>query len=114
MRITPDALARLIRLVESGRITGPTAKHVFERMFAEGGDAEAIVAAGGLSRVDDDDAIERIVRDTLAKHPVPVEQYRAGKRQAFGFLVGQVMKESGGRTDPAKASALIRRILDSE
>ena len=114
MRITPEALARLIRLVESGRITGPTAKQVFERMFADGGDAETIVAAGGLSRVDDDDAIERIVRDTLAKHPVPVEQYRGGKRQAFGFLVGQVMKESGGRTDPAKASALIRRILDSE
>ena len=114
MRITPDALARLIRLVESGRITGPTAKEVFERMFAEGGDAEAIVAAGGLARVDDDEAIETIVRDTLAQHPVPVEQYRAGKRQAFGFLVGQVMKASGGRTDPAKAAAAIRRILDSQ
>ena len=114
IRITPDALARLIRLVESGRITGPTAKEVFERMFADGGDAEAIVAAGGLARVDDDDAIEAIVRETLAQHPVPVEQYRAGKRQAFGFLVGQVMKASGGRTDPAKASAAIRRILDSQ
>ena len=114
LRITPDALARLIRLAESGRITGPTAKDVFEQMFVEGGDAEAIVAAGGLARVDDDGAIESIVRDTLEKHPVPVEQYRAGKRQALGFLVGQVMKASGGRTDPAKASAAIRRILDSE
>ena len=114
IRITPEAMAGLIRLVESGRITGPTAKAVFEKMFDEGGDAEAIVAAGGLARLDDDEAIEAIVRDTLAQHPVPVEQYRTGKRQAFGFLVGQVMKASGGRTDPAKASAAIRRILDSE
>ena len=114
IRITPAALAGLIRLVESGTITGPTAKNVFEQMFAEGGDADAIVAAGGLARVDDDEAIETVVRETLMKHPVPVEQYRSGKRQAFGFLVGQVMKASGGRTDPAKASAAIRRILDSE
>ncbi|MBA3639359.1 MAG: Asp-tRNA(Asn)/Glu-tRNA(Gln) amidotransferase subunit GatB [Acidobacteria bacterium] len=114
MRVTPEALARLIRLVESGRITGPTAKAVFERMFAEGGDAEALVAAGGLARVDDDDAIEALVRETLAQHPVPVAHYRAGKRQAFGFLVGQVMKSSGGRSDPAKTSAALRRILDSE
>jgi aspartyl-tRNA(Asn)/glutamyl-tRNA(Gln) amidotransferase subunit B len=114
MRITPEAMAGLIRLVDSGRITGPTGKQVFERMFHEGGEAHEIVAAGGLARVDDDAAIDAIVRETLTHHPVPVEQYRAGKRQAFGFLVGQVMKASGGRTDPAKASATIRRILDSE
>ena len=114
IRVTPDALARLIRLVESGTITGPTAKAVFERMFADGGDAEAIVAAGGLARVDDDSAIEAIVREIVTQHSVPVAQYRAGKRQAFGFLVGQVMKSSGGRTDPARTSAVLRRILDSE
>ena len=114
IRVTSNALASLIRLVESGRITGPTAKAVFERMFVEGGDAETIVATDGLARVDDESAIERIVRDILVQHPVPVAQYRAGKRQAFGFLVGQVMKSSGGRTDPAKTSAALRRILDSE
>jgi aspartyl-tRNA(Asn)/glutamyl-tRNA(Gln) amidotransferase subunit B len=113
LRITPEALAGLIRLVESGRITGPTAKQVFEQMFAAGGDAEAIVAAGGLARVDDDEAIAAIVRETLARHPGPVEQYRTGKRQAFGFLVGQVMKASGGRADPGKVSAAVRRMLDS-
>ena len=111
LRITPGQLAGLIRLVESGRITGPTAKEVFEQMFVSGGDADAIVAAAGLTRVDDDAAIEAIVRETLAAHEGPVAQYRAGKRQAFGFLVGQVMKASGGRADPQKVSAAVRRIL---
>jgi aspartyl-tRNA(Asn)/glutamyl-tRNA(Gln) amidotransferase subunit B len=113
LRIAPDALAGLIRLVESGRITGPTAKMVFDQMFTAGGDAEAIVMAGGMARLDDDAAIESIVRETLAAHPGPAAQYRAGKRQAFGFLVGQVMKSSAGRADPGKVSAAVRRILDS-
>jgi aspartyl-tRNA(Asn)/glutamyl-tRNA(Gln) amidotransferase subunit B len=113
IRITPAALAGLIRLVDSGRITGPTAKEVFEQMFVSGGDAEAIVAAGGLTRVDDDERIESIVRETLAAHVRPVAQYRAGKRQAFGFLVGQVMKASAGRADPAKVTAAVRRMLDA-
>jgi aspartyl-tRNA(Asn)/glutamyl-tRNA(Gln) amidotransferase subunit B len=113
LRITPDALAGLIRLVESGRITGPTAKQVFEEMFVGGGEAEAIVAAAGLARVDDDEAIAAFVRQTLAAHPVPVAQYRAGKRQAFGFLIGQVMKASGGRANPGRVSEALRRMLDS-
>jgi aspartyl-tRNA(Asn)/glutamyl-tRNA(Gln) amidotransferase subunit B len=111
LRISPEALAGLIRLVESGRITGPTAKQVFEQMFTSGGDAEAIVAASGLTRVDDDEAIATLVRETLARHPGPVAQYRAGRRQAFGFLVGQVMKASDGRADPGKVSAAVRQIL---
>ncbi len=112
LRITPDALAGLIRLVESGRITGPTAKLVFERMFVEGGSAEAIVEAGGLARVDDEGAIEVMVRATLAANPTPVAQYRAGKKQTFGFLVGQVMKASGGKADPEKVATIVRRLIE--
>ena len=111
MRVTPEGLAGLIRLVESGRITGPIAKQVFERMFAEGGDAEAIVAAEGLARIDDDSAIARLVADTIAANPRPVAQYREGKRQAFGFLVGQVMKASEGKADPGKVAAALSRAL---
>ena len=113
IRISPEATARLIRLVESGTITGPTAKAVFEQMFTAGGDPDDLVAAGGLRRLDDDDAIDGLVRETLAAHPRPVAQYRAGKRQAFGFLVGQVIKASAGRADPGKVSAAVRRMLDS-
>ena len=112
MPISAEALAGLIRLVDSGRITGPTAKLVFERMFADGGTAEAIVDAGGLARVDDDGAIESLVRETLAANSKPVEQYRAGKKQTFGFLVGQVMKASGGRADPEKVAKYVRQLLE--
>ena len=113
MRVTPERLAGLIRLVESGRITGPIAKQVFERMFAEGGDPETIVEAEGLGRVGDDRAIDDLVRATLAANPKPVQQFRAGKHQTFGFLVGQVMKASRGKADPEKVSAAVRKYLES-
>ena len=112
-RLTPEALAGLIRLVDAGRITGPTAKQVFERLFTDGGHAEAIVEAEGLGRVDDEAAIERLVRETLEAHPRPVEQFRAGRTQTLGFLVGQVMKASGGKADPAKVADAVRRVLGS-
>src|SRR5688500_18195247 len=113
VRISPGALAGLIRLVESGTITGPTAKQVFERMFEEGGEAGAIVESEGLSRVADDKAIDALVLETMAANPRPVQQYRDGKRQAFGFLVGQVMKASKGQADPGKVSAAVRKYLES-
>ena len=113
LRVTPRSLAALIRLVESGRITGPIAKLLFERLFTNGGDPGSIVAAEGLARVADDEGIEQLVRDTLAAHPKPVAQYRAGKRQTLGFLVGQVMKASSGKADPEKVSAAIRRVLET-
>jgi len=112
VRVTPDSLARLIRLVDSGRITGPTAKTLFERMFTEGADPAALVASEGLARVDDEGALERLVTDALAAHPRPVAQYRAGKRQTFGFLVGQVMKASRGTADPEAVSRILKRRLD--
>jgi len=112
IRVTPEALASLIRLVDSGTITGPTAKQLFERLFVEGGSPEAIVAAEGLGRVGDDVAIAALVQETLAANAKPVEQYRAGKKQTFGFLVGQVMKASGGKADPEKVAMHLRRALE--
>jgi aspartyl-tRNA(Asn)/glutamyl-tRNA(Gln) amidotransferase subunit B len=113
VRVSPDGLAGLIRLVESGTITGPTAKQVFDRMFTAGGDARAIVEAEGLARVGDDTVIDAIVEQTMAVNRKPVQQYRDGKRQAFGFLVGQVMKASKGQADPEKVSAAVRKYLES-
>jgi aspartyl-tRNA(Asn)/glutamyl-tRNA(Gln) amidotransferase subunit B len=112
LAIAPESLAGLIRLADSGTITGPTAKQVFERMFVDGGSPEAIVEAEGLARVSDEAQIEALVRQTLAGNPKPVEQYRAGKKQTFGFLVGQVMKASGGKADPDTVSRHVRRLLE--
>jgi aspartyl-tRNA(Asn)/glutamyl-tRNA(Gln) amidotransferase subunit B len=113
VRVSPEALAGLIRLIESGTITGPTAKQLFERLFEEGGDPRAMVEREGLGRVADERTIDTLVRDTLAAHAKPVQQYREGKSQAFGFLVGQVMKASHGKADPEKVSAAVRRYLES-
>jgi aspartyl-tRNA(Asn)/glutamyl-tRNA(Gln) amidotransferase subunit B len=111
--VPPDALAGLIRLVDSGTITGPIAKEVFERMYASGRTADAIVQAEGLASIDDAGAIEAAVREVLAANAAAVAQYRAGKQQTFGFLVGQVMKATRGKANPALVNTLMKQMLDS-
>jgi aspartyl-tRNA(Asn)/glutamyl-tRNA(Gln) amidotransferase subunit B len=112
--IAPSALADLIRLVDSGTISGPTAKAVFEKMYASGQSASAIVETEGLARVDDEALIARTVADVLAANDRAVRQYHAGKRQTFGFLVGQVMKAMQGRANTEIVNRLVRRELDKE
>ncbi|MEO8075835.1 MAG: Asp-tRNA(Asn)/Glu-tRNA(Gln) amidotransferase subunit GatB [Acidobacteriota bacterium] len=110
--LTAEALAGLIRLIDSGRISGPTAKDVFEKMYGSGRSAESIVEAEGLARIDDEPAVESAVRLVLGAHAEAVSQYRAGKKQAYGFLVGQVIKSMGGKANPALVNTLVRRALD--
>jgi aspartyl-tRNA(Asn)/glutamyl-tRNA(Gln) amidotransferase subunit B len=107
-----DALAELIGLVDGGRITGPVAKDVFEKMYASGRRAAEIVAAEGLAAIDDQRAIDRIVAEVLDTHAGPVADYRAGKTKAFGFIIGQVMKATAGKADPARVNETVRRMLD--
>ncbi|HEY7056359.1 MAG TPA: Asp-tRNA(Asn)/Glu-tRNA(Gln) amidotransferase subunit GatB, partial [Vicinamibacterales bacterium] len=109
--LTPDALAGLITLIDTGVITGPVAKVVFEKMYDTGQSARAIVDAEGLGRIDDAGAIEKIVRDVLTAHPGPVAEYRAGKTKTLGFLVGQVMKATAGKADPGRVNETVRRVL---
>jgi aspartyl-tRNA(Asn)/glutamyl-tRNA(Gln) amidotransferase subunit B len=111
--LTPEALAGLIRLIDSGTITGHIAKDVFEKMFASGQSADAIVAAEGLASITDDAAVEAAVRETIAANAAAVAQYRAGKQQTFGFLVGQVMKATRGKAKPAVVNAIMKKMLDS-
>jgi aspartyl-tRNA(Asn)/glutamyl-tRNA(Gln) amidotransferase subunit B len=110
--VPPARLAGLIRLVEAGAISGPTAKDVFEKMLATGRAAGEIVTAEGLGRIDDEGALRAVVRQVIADNPKPVEQYRAGKTTTLGFLVGQVMKATGGKANPAIVNALVREALD--
>jgi aspartyl-tRNA(Asn)/glutamyl-tRNA(Gln) amidotransferase subunit B len=110
--LAPDALGELIALIDTGAITGPIAKDVFEKMYGSGRRAPEIVAAEGLGRIDDAGAIDRIVRDTLAAHAATVAEYRAGKTKTFGFLVGQVMKAAAGRADPGRVNAAVKRFLE--
>jgi aspartyl-tRNA(Asn)/glutamyl-tRNA(Gln) amidotransferase subunit B len=112
--LAPDALAGLIKLVDSGTISGPIAKDVFERMCASGRGARDIVESEGLARIDDAAAIEAVVREVLANNEAAVAQVRAGKQQTFGFLVGQVMKAMKGKANPETVNRLLRRALGDE
>ena len=109
--ITPQALAGLIAIIDKGTISNSVGKDVFAKMYDSGRSADAIVAAEGLAQIGDEGALMAIVRDVVGKHADAVSQYRAGKHQTFGFLVGQVMKGSGGKANPKLASDLLKREL---
>jgi aspartyl-tRNA(Asn)/glutamyl-tRNA(Gln) amidotransferase subunit B len=111
--IPADALAELIDLVERGVVSSTVAKDVFERAWTSGQRPRAIVEADGLAQVTDTAALAAIVDAVMAQHADAVAQYRGGKTGTFGFLVGQVMKQSGGKANPKVVSELLRRALES-
>lgn len=110
--VPPDALAELIQLVERGQISGSVAKDVFEKMSSSGDRAGVIVERDGLAQIDDERAIADVVRQVTAEQPAAVAQYRGGKPQALGFLVGQVMRRMGGKANPRRVNELLRRALE--
>jgi aspartyl-tRNA(Asn)/glutamyl-tRNA(Gln) amidotransferase subunit B len=111
VRITPDALAELLRLVDEKTINLNGAKTVFEEMFQTGRRPREIVAALGLGQISDDQAIQAIVDSVIAQNPEPVQSYRAGKEQALSYLMGQVMRAMRGKANPQVVSDLLRRAL---
>ena len=109
--VSPVALAELTTLVNTKVISTSVAKEVFEEMWTSGTSARAIVDARGLAQIGDTDALTTLVDEVIAANPGPVEQYRAGKTQTFGFLVGTVMKASKGKANPATVSDILRARL---
>ncbi len=112
-RVAPERLAGLLALVDKGAISGSIAKDVFEKMIATGRPADAIVAAEGLTQIDDEGALEALVAEVLAAHPDAVAQVRAGKTATVGFLVGQVMKAGKGKANPKRVNEILRRALET-
>jgi aspartyl-tRNA(Asn)/glutamyl-tRNA(Gln) amidotransferase subunit B len=111
-RVTAGALAGLIGLVENGTISASIAKTVFDTMYESGGSAEDIVTAGGLAQIGDERALLEAVQAVLAANQQAVTQIRGGKTGTFGFLVGQVMKRTGGKANPKLVNDLLRRELE--
>ena len=109
--VTPGALGRLIRLVDTGVISRSVAKGVFERMYGSGREAEDIVRAEGLSQIGDKGELSDVVTRVIAEHEDAVVRYRGGNEGSLGFLVGQVMRVTGGRANPKIANELLRRAL---
>jgi aspartyl-tRNA(Asn)/glutamyl-tRNA(Gln) amidotransferase subunit B len=110
--VTPARLAELIALLDAGKINGPTAKDVFEKMYDSGRAAADIVQQEGLSQIQDDDAVLTMIREVLAANEDAVASYRGGKTTTFGFLVGQVMKAAKGKANPKAVNELLKRELD--
>jgi aspartyl-tRNA(Asn)/glutamyl-tRNA(Gln) amidotransferase subunit B len=111
--VTPERLARLVRLVADGTVSTSAAKEVFATMIAERAEPEAVVEERGLGQISDSDQLAAVVADVVAGNAAQVEQYRGGKQQVIGFLVGQVMKATGGRANPQLVNELLHRALDS-
>ena len=111
-RVTPGDLAALIGLIESGAINGKMAKDIIAEMFETGKAPQDIVKEKGLSQITDTGEIEAIIGRVLAENPSQVEQFRSGKNQVFGFLVGQVMRATQGKANPALLNELLRRELE--
>ncbi len=106
--IPPDALGELIDLIADNTISGRIAKDVFAEMFATGKRPGAIVEEKGLRQVTDTGAIDAVIDAVIAKNQDKLAEYRAGKDKLFGFFVGQVMKESGGKANPALVNQALK------
>lgn len=110
-RLKPEAFASLLKMIDAGVVTSLTAKEVLAKMAETGQAPEAIVSAQGLGQVSDTAAIEKIVRDAMAANPKAVEDFRAGKESAQKWFVGQVMRATKGRGNPAVANEIVTRVL---
>jgi len=106
-------LAGLLARIVDGTISGKIAKEVFEAMWSGAADADAIIDGKGLRQITDTSAIERVIAGVMAANPVQLADYRSGKDKLFGFFVGQVMKATGGKANPAQVNELLRRMLAS-
>ncbi len=104
-------LAELVKLIETGTISGKIAKEILPELLTEGGSPKALVEKKGLIQISDTSAIEKLIEEIIASHPSELEKFRSGKTNLKGFFVGQVMKKSGGKADPKLTSQILDQKL---
>ncbi len=109
--VTPERLAGLLAMVDKGTISLKVAREIFPELYSSGKTPEQIVQEKGLTQVSDEGALGKIIDEVLAKNPTQVAQFKEGKQQVLGFLVGQVMKVSGGKANPGKVNELLKQKL---
>ncbi len=110
-RLTAAQLAGLLARIRDATISGKLAKDVFEAMWSSGRDADAVIEEKGLKQITDSAAIERVIDEVMAKNPAQLADYRSGKEKLFGFFVGQVMKATQGKANPAQVNELLKKKL---
>jgi aspartyl-tRNA(Asn)/glutamyl-tRNA(Gln) amidotransferase subunit B len=109
--VSPLQLAGLLKRITDNTISGKIAKEVFEAMWAGEGDADAVIEKKGLKQISDSGAIEAIIDAVLAANAAMVEEFKAGKEKAFNALVGQAMKASKGKANPAQVNEILKKKL---
>ena len=112
--VSPEALGRLIRMVDAGAVSGSAAKTVFERMVGTGREAEEIVEAERLAQIGDEEQLLGVVTRVIADNDDAASRFRRGNEGSLGFLVGQVMRATRGRANPKLVHALLRRSLSDD
>ncbi len=113
IKIKPEQLAALLKLQDEGTISGKIAKEVFTEMFATGQDPQVIIKEKGLVQISDEGALQAVIDEVLNNNPKSIEDFKAGRKQAMGFLVGQVMKATKGQANPALVNKLLAEKLNS-
>lgn len=106
--VTPQNLAKLVLLIQKGTISGKIAKTVFDEMFTIGKNPELIVKEKGLVQISDESALAKLVEEAIAENPKAVQEYKSGKEQALGALVGAVMKKSKGQANPQLVNKILK------
>jgi len=109
--VSAERLAQLIGRIADGTVSNNAARQVFDVLWSEGGDVDAIIDAKGLKQMNDSGALEAIVDEVIAANAKNVEEYRAGKEKAFNALVGQIMKASKGKANPGQVNELLKARL---
>ena len=109
--VSATQLGALVARIQDGTLSGKLAKQVFEGLWEGAGEVDAIIEARGLKQMSDSGELEKIIDDVLAAHQQSVEEFRSGKEKAFNALVGQVMKASKGRANPAQVNDLLKAKL---
>lgn len=109
--VSPERLVGLLEMVDRGTVSLKVAREIFPELYRSGKSAAEIVRDKGLTQVSDEGVLESLIAEVLAKNPGQVAQFKEGKQQVLGFLVGQVMKASGGKANPGKVNELLKSKL---
>lgn len=109
--VSPERLASLLQMVDKGTVSLKVARDIFPELYSSGKTPEQIVQEKGLTQVSDEGALEKMIADVLTTNPAQVAQFKDGKQPVLGFLVGQVMKASGGKASPGKVNELLKKKL---
>lgn len=114
LRLSPSGLVQLLKLVDEGIISGSIAKEVFDDMCKSGEDPTEIVKRKGLKQISDVDELRGIVREVIEENSNSLEDYKAGKKKAFGYLVGQTMKKTRGKANPQLVNKLLKEEITNQ